>query len=331
MLTAGANPPGVPLDQICEPGFFSSQERVDGNRVVRALDATLRRTAQQSGATFVSPFLSNSVDLHPAFAGRSLCAGTDPYYRGFEALAPGQEGVEAVLHLNRTGQAALADLVLSTGAPAPFGVLANEAAGASAPGRATVVIGDSLVFGMSQPLANLLTSTSGRVTWVAASAAASVPNFVNRGWLDNPAWGGPNLAMIEEYNRFLGARITVIALGTNDVRIMADTPGQYGRSQHAAALATAVQQARTSSVCVFLVNPADHSGPSRSDEVAAVDQNIAAASGGRVFRVDWKGHSAGHEDWFAGADDPHHSAVGRLRYADLIHRSVLDQIQAGQC
>jgi hypothetical protein len=29
MLTAGANAPGVSLDQICEPGFFSSQERVD--------------------------------------------------------------------------------------------------------------------------------------------------------------------------------------------------------------------------------------------------------------------------------------------------------------
>lgn len=329
MLTAGDNAPGVPLDQICEPGFFSSQERADGNEVVSALDATLRRTAQQAGATYVSPYLNNSVDLHPSFAGHSLCAGTDPYYRGFEAL--GQEGVEAVLHLNKTGQAALADLVLSTGAPAPFGVVASEAAGASAPGLATVVIGDDLVFGMAQPLANLLTSTSGRATWVAASAGASVPNFVNRGWLDNPAWGGPNLAMIEEYNRFLGARITVIALGTNDVRIMADAQGQYGRSQHAAALATAIHQARTSSTCVFLVNPADHSGPSRSDEVTAVDQNITAALGGKVFRVDWKGYSTGHEDWFAGQDDPHHSPVGRLAYADLIHRSVLDQIQAGQC
>jgi lysophospholipase L1-like esterase len=329
MLTAGANAPGVTLDQICDPGFFSSQERIDGNRVVSALDATLRRTAQQAGATYASPYLSNSVDLHPSFAGHSLCAGTDPYYRGFEALS--QEGVEAVLHLNKTGQAALADLVLSTGAPAPFGVVASEAAGASASGRATVVIGDDLVFGMAQPLANLLTGTTSRVTWVAASAGASVPNFVNGGWLDNPSWGGPNLATIEEYNRFLGAKITVIALGTNDVRLMADAPSQYTRSQHAAALATAIQQAKTSSTCVFLVNPADHAGPSRSDEVAAVDQNITAATGGKVFRIDWKGYSAGHEDWFAGTNDPHHSQAGRLLYADLIHRSVLDQIQAGRC
>lgn len=216
-------------------------------------------------------------------------------------------------------------------APAPFGVLANEAAAASAAGPATVVVGDSLIFGMSQGLANLLTSTSGRATFVAASGGASVPNFVNTGWLDAPLWGGPKLATIEAYNVFLDARITVIALGTNDVRIMAAHPDVYGRSQHAAALATAIRQARTRSTCVFLVNPADHSGPALSDEVAVVDRNIVAAATGRVFRIDWKGYSAGHDDWFAGANDPHHSQAGRLIYADLIHRSVLTRIQSGQC
>jgi hypothetical protein len=112
MLTAGANAEGVPLDPICDPAIFTSQERVDGNRVVSAFDATLRSTARQAGARYVSPFLKNSVDLHPAFAGHSLCEAGESYYRGFDALAPGQEGVEAVLHLNKAGQAALADLVL---------------------------------------------------------------------------------------------------------------------------------------------------------------------------------------------------------------------------
>jgi lysophospholipase L1-like esterase len=112
MLTAGENAQGVPLDPICDPGFFSSQERLDGNQVASALDVTLRRTARQAGARYVSPYAKNSVDLHPAFAGHSLCAAEVPYYRGFDALAPGQEGPEAVLHLNQAGQAALADLVL---------------------------------------------------------------------------------------------------------------------------------------------------------------------------------------------------------------------------
>jgi lysophospholipase L1-like esterase len=110
-LTEGENAPGVPLDALCDPGFFSPQERLDGNRLARGIDATLRQAANQAGVTFVSPYV-NSVDLHPSFAGHSLCESDDPYYRGFEALDPGQEGVEAVLHLNRTGQTALADLIL---------------------------------------------------------------------------------------------------------------------------------------------------------------------------------------------------------------------------
>lgn len=111
-LTGGENAQGVPLDPICDPGFFSSQERVDGNQVASALDATLRGTARQGHAMYVSPYLENSVDLRPSFVGHSLCGESVPYYRGFDALAPGQEGAEAVLHLNKAGQAALADLIL---------------------------------------------------------------------------------------------------------------------------------------------------------------------------------------------------------------------------
>jgi lysophospholipase L1-like esterase len=111
-LTASENAQGVPLDPICDPGFFSGPERVDGNQVASALDATLRRTARQAHATYVSPYQKNSVDLRPSFVGHSLCQEGAPYYRGFDALAPGQEGAEAVLHLNKVGQSALADLML---------------------------------------------------------------------------------------------------------------------------------------------------------------------------------------------------------------------------
>lgn len=58
----------------------------------------------------MSPF-ADSARLHPSFAGHSLCEDKAPYYRGFDALAEGQEGPDAVLHLNKEGQAALADLV----------------------------------------------------------------------------------------------------------------------------------------------------------------------------------------------------------------------------
>jgi lysophospholipase L1-like esterase len=110
-LTAGENAPDVPLDALCDPGFFSAQERVEGNQVASGIDATLRQAARRAHVTYVSPYLRNSAGLHPAFAGRSLCQSAEPYYRGFDALAPGQEGVEAVLHLNQAGQTALAGLV----------------------------------------------------------------------------------------------------------------------------------------------------------------------------------------------------------------------------
>lgn len=113
-LSAGANAPDVQHDPVCGEGVFTAQERVDGNRAARAIDANLRVAAligQLTGikVKFVSPY-TNSRDLTPEFAGHSLCEAKTSFYRGFDALAPGQEGPEAVFHLNRAGQAALAGL-----------------------------------------------------------------------------------------------------------------------------------------------------------------------------------------------------------------------------
>jgi lysophospholipase L1-like esterase len=109
-LTPGDNAPSVALDPLCGPEYFTSQERIEGNQVAKAIDATLRKTARQARVKYVSPYV-NSVDLDPSFAEHSLCESTDPYYRGFDALAPGQEGADAILHLNKTGQTALANLI----------------------------------------------------------------------------------------------------------------------------------------------------------------------------------------------------------------------------
>jgi hypothetical protein len=94
---------------------FSDEERVEGNNVSSALDVTLRLAtlaakAHRVDVQFVSPY-TNSVNLQPEFAGHSLCESAPQFYRGFDALAPGQEGPDAVLHLNQPGQAAMADLI----------------------------------------------------------------------------------------------------------------------------------------------------------------------------------------------------------------------------
>jgi lysophospholipase L1-like esterase len=110
-VSTSDNPPGATLDPICGDGILTTAERLDGNKVADGLDATLRAavtTAHRKGvfATYASPFSRPGT-----FNGHALCEAGTPFLRGFDALAPGQEGPEAVFHPNQQGQAALATLV----------------------------------------------------------------------------------------------------------------------------------------------------------------------------------------------------------------------------
>ncbi len=108
-ITDGANAQGVPLDPICGDGIITAPERTDGSRIATALDARLRSVTAGLG-TYVSEFAYPGY-LRPSFAGHSLCEAGPSFYRGFDALAPGQEGPVAVLHLNKAGHATLASLI----------------------------------------------------------------------------------------------------------------------------------------------------------------------------------------------------------------------------
>jgi lysophospholipase L1-like esterase len=109
-VAVGENAPDVPLDPICGDGLVTVPERAEGNRIATALDARLRGVTVAAGGTYVSEFAVPGT-LRPEFAGHSLCAAGTPFYRGFDALAPGQEGLEAVLHLNKAGHAVLAGVI----------------------------------------------------------------------------------------------------------------------------------------------------------------------------------------------------------------------------
>jgi len=114
-LNPGPNATGVQLDPICADGVITAAERTDGNQVSSTLDAALRSAgaaARSSGVrvTYVSPYRADGT-VNASFADHSLCAGQASYYRGLDALAPGQEGGAAVLHLNAAGQAAIAELI----------------------------------------------------------------------------------------------------------------------------------------------------------------------------------------------------------------------------
>ncbi|MCE7002590.1 SGNH/GDSL hydrolase family protein [Kibdelosporangium philippinense] len=114
-MIPGENAPNVPLDPICGPGIITTPEREGGSTIATKLDATLRLATVVSrwnrvNSVYVSQF-AKPGELTPEFSGHSLCEANVPYYRGFDALAPGQEGPEAVLHLNKPGHATLAALI----------------------------------------------------------------------------------------------------------------------------------------------------------------------------------------------------------------------------
>jgi len=114
-LNPGPNATGVQLDPICGDGVITPNERTDGNKVSFALDSALRSAsaaAKSSGVkvTFVSPYKSDGT-VKAAFDGHSLCEAQTPFYRGLDALAPGQEGGAAVLHMSAAGHAAIAELI----------------------------------------------------------------------------------------------------------------------------------------------------------------------------------------------------------------------------
>lgn len=110
-VSTSDNPPGAVLDPICGEGILTTAERGEGNKVADGIDATLRSAVTEAArkgvkATFASPFSRPGT-----FDGHALCESGTPFLRGFDALAPGQEGPEAVFHPNQQGQTALASLV----------------------------------------------------------------------------------------------------------------------------------------------------------------------------------------------------------------------------
>jgi lysophospholipase L1-like esterase len=109
----GANAPDVPLDPICGDGILTLPERAEGATVSQGVDQAIRtavRDARGVNAAYASAYTDNGT-LRPEFAGHSACEAGTPFYRGLEALAPGQEGTVAVLHPSKAGQAAFAALV----------------------------------------------------------------------------------------------------------------------------------------------------------------------------------------------------------------------------
>ncbi|MEZ4287364.1 MAG: SGNH/GDSL hydrolase family protein [Polyangiales bacterium] len=195
-----------------------------------------------------------------------------------------------------------------------------------------VVMGDSLVaYAGPQTLADELLSSVDVDSIVQAAPGVSTTQFTRASSI-HPI--GLNTA--DELIDLFSPRIVIIALGTNDARILTADAGMdsgYTIDEYKASLESIVQHARNNGACVGVVSVSEHEWEDASlDNVQLVNQtmqevvNRYGTSKVRVF--DWNTTSR-NKDWFLASDDIHHNATGRQAYRRLIVDGVGSLIDLG--
>jgi hypothetical protein len=195
-------------------------------------------------------------------------------------------------------------------------------------------VGDSLTVGdlySVQGLAEYLTAETQRSTYVTATPGGQWITYGYRGQQNGSG-------LLWEYTDFLDPRLTVVALGTNDARIMTAVPERYAQHQHYEVMRNALRRAREHTRCVLLVNVREREvtgpgGMALADAVA-VNDNIAwfAATDEerRTFVADWDSHAALQTDWFQ-PNDVHLTWAGQVSYASFIADQAEIMIRRRDC
>jgi lysophospholipase L1-like esterase len=180
-------------------------------------------------------------------------------------------------------------------------------------GRATrgehvTVVGDSLVQGLGPRLADRL-SDAGFVSFTIGASG-----YAYRHWNA----GRAQRLDIGDYVARERADHVVLALGTNDARVLASRPGAVTAADVAAQVAHGAGQAVAASRgCVILVLPTTRGHPAEAAAVRGLLTRLAAGSP-RFAVADWGAWSAGHEGWFRGPRDVHFTAAGDVAYAAFL-------------
>jgi hypothetical protein len=208
------------------------------------------------------------------------------------------------------------------------GATGSNASG-STPG--VVVLGDSLVFNANvQTLADMIRFWRGTSSVVAAAGGASWAHF-NKATLIGPS----GLGTIQNYADFFHPRIIVIALGSNDARIITgevSDPYGYRVNEYKDQAFWGTVGALNSSGCVALINVADHWSESASSQVIAeVNQGLTNLDNAseRIFTFDWNGFSAPHPEWFVSPTNIHHTPAGQAAYRDFINNAIAATMASG--
>ncbi len=260
-----------------------------------------------------------TVDAHP---GDAAIDGAPPP----DAKLP----IDAAPHVCKPPVAAggIPDSTSKLGWGLSQGVTGSNDSG-STPG--ILVVGDSLVAEIdTQVVANAIRFFQGTSAVVVAAGGASVAHF-NKESLIQAA----TLSTIQQYENFFGTvRITVVALGSNDARLITQERGQTGGytvAELAHQIDVAIASGLSHSTCVVLINVANHwdiAAPAIVDEVNDVI-GCAAIGKARVRAADWNSFSASHPEWFLSPTDIHHSDAGKTIYRDFIVNAVGAALASG--
>lgn len=198
---------------------------------------------------------------------------------------------------------------------------------------AVVVVGDSLIWGLGTlTMANAMKNQTGRGTLVEATVGASWVNYGWPGQQDGPH--GTN-SLVWNLADIVNSRLTVVALATNDARIMTQSPGSYSAQTQYSIMHGAVDQIRNHSRCVLLVNvkPQTTYGPNgnitmSSAKATAVNSNMlwlaTTYSRGGVYIADWASHAS--MSWFK-PNDVHLTGAGSIYYRGFITAMAQHYIQ----
>jgi lysophospholipase L1-like esterase len=185
--------------------------------------------------------------------------------------------------------------------------------GATASGERVTVIGDSLIQNLGDLVARDL-STNGFVSYTIGAGG-----FAYAHWNHGAAEG----LDIGDYVARENADHVVLALGTNDARLLAGRPGVTHQLVANQVLWGMTRAADESPGCVVLVSPTTRGYGEVAEQVRAIITWLAAernaALGTTRFHVaDWDAHSAGHEDWFDGTGNVHLTDLGNQMYSNFI-------------
>jgi hypothetical protein len=199
----------------------------------------------------------------------------------------------------------------------------------SSPG--VLVVGDSLVFNVgAQTMADAIRFFRGTSSVVAAAGGASMAHFNKPSLI-----GAAGLSTIQQYEDFFGSvRVTVVALGSNDARIITGERGQadgYTLDEFLQQAQLAVSSGLSHSQCVVLINVANHWSVAAPDVVDQINSSLhdLGTTDPRIQTADWNSFSAPHPEWFASPTDIHHSEAGKTAYRDFINNAVAAAIGSG--